>query len=125
MKITALETLRLDEFPNLLWVIVEDETGARGTGESFFNASVTEAYLHDVAAPLLLGQDARNRDLIRRRLRPYVGADGAGAEVRGASAVDMALWDLWGRRLDVPVHDLLGGRSRETIRTYNTCAGYR
>nr|MDJ0896846.1 mandelate racemase/muconate lactonizing enzyme family protein [Alphaproteobacteria bacterium] len=125
MKITALETLRLDEFPNLLWVIVEDETGARGTGESFFNASVTETYLHDVATPLLLGQDARNRDLIRRRLRPYVGADGAGAEVRGASAVDMALWDLWGRRLDVPVHDLLGGRSRETIRTYNTCAGYR
>ena len=45
--------------------------------------------------------------------------------MRGASAVDMALWDLWGRHLGQPVWRLLGGRSRERIRTYNTCAGYR
>lgn len=125
MKITALETLRIAEFPNLLWVILETEDGLRGTGESFFSTPATDAYLHETAAPLLIGQDARDREAIRRLLAPYVGYNGAGAEVRGASAIDMALWDLWGRYLNQPVWRLLGGRCRETIRTYNTCAGYK
>lgn len=125
MRITAIETLRIEEFPNLLWVIVEDSDGGRGTGESFFGTAATEAYLHETAVPLLIGQDPRDREAIRRRLAPYVGYNGAGAEVRGASAVDMALWDLWGRHLDQPVWRLLGGRCRERIRTYNTCAGYK
>ncbi|MEM7058254.1 MAG: mandelate racemase/muconate lactonizing enzyme family protein [Pseudomonadota bacterium] len=125
MKITAVETLHIAEFPNLLWVTVETEDGVRGTGESFFSAPATEAYVHDTAAQLLLGQDARNRSAIQRRLHPYVGYNGAGAEVRGNSCIDMALWDLWGRALGQPVWRLLGGRSREAIRTYNTCAGYK
>ena len=125
MIIRSVETLRLGEFPNLLWVAVEDGEGNRGTGESFFGAAATEAYIHETAAPLLIGQDARDREAIRRRLHPYVGYNGAGAEVRGASAIDMALWDLAGRHLGQPVWRLLGGRCRERIRTYNTCAGYR
>jgi L-alanine-DL-glutamate epimerase-like enolase superfamily enzyme len=125
MMIRMIETLRLAEFPNLLWVSVEDSEGNRGTGESYLGAGATEAYIHEIAAPLLIGQDARDREAIGRRLRPYVGYNGAGAEVRGASAIDMALWDLWGRHLGQPVWRLLGGRSRERIRTYNTCAGYR
>jgi len=125
MRITGVETLRLDEFPNLLWVAIEDSDGGRGTGESFFGAAATEAYLHDMAAPLLIGRDPRDREAIRQRLHPYVGYNGAGAEIRGMSAIDMALWDLWGRHLDEPIWRLLGGRCRERIRTYNTCAGYR
>ena len=125
MKITAVETLRIGEFPNLLWVIVETEEGLRGTGESFFSAPATDAYIHDTASALLLGQDARDREVLQKRLHPYVGYNGAGAEVRGNSAVDMALWDLWGRALNQPVWRLLGGRARERIRTYNTCAGYQ
>jgi L-alanine-DL-glutamate epimerase-like enolase superfamily enzyme len=45
--------------------------------------------------------------------------------MRGASAVDIALWDIWGKATSQPVHQLLGGLSRPRIRTYNTCAGYR
>ncbi|MEM9063427.1 MAG: mandelate racemase/muconate lactonizing enzyme family protein [Pseudomonadota bacterium] len=125
MIIKAIETLRLAEFPNLLWVIIEDADGQRGTGESFFSAPATDAYIHDTAAQMLLGQDARNREAIQKILHPYVGYNGAGAEVRGNSAIDMALWDLWGRHLDQPIWRLLGGRARDRIRTYNTCAGYR
>ena len=86
MKITAVETLRVEEFPNLLWVIVETEDGLRGTGESFFSSPATDAYVHDTASALLLGQDARDREAIQKRLKPYVGYNGAGAEVRGNSA---------------------------------------
>ena len=125
MKIAAIETLRLAEFPNLLWVTVEDEDGVRGTGESFFGAAATEAYIHDIAAPLLIGQDPRNREALAKRLHPYVGYNGAGAEMRANSVIDMALWDLAGIRADKPVWELLGGRARERIRTYNTCAGYK
>ena len=46
-------------------------------------------------------------------------------ETRAASALDIALWDIWGKATNQPVVQLLGGRTRERIRTYNTCAGYR
>ncbi len=73
----------------------------------------------------MLGQDARGIDRISKLLtEPYVGFRGSGAETRAASALDIALWDLAGKRLGAPVVDLLGGRSRASIRTYNTCAGY-
>jgi L-alanine-DL-glutamate epimerase-like enolase superfamily enzyme len=46
-------------------------------------------------------------------------------ETRGNSAVDIALWDIFGKAHGKPVCDMLGGRSRDKIRVYNTCAGYR
>lgn len=124
MTITAITTLRLDEFPNLLWVMVEDEDGVRGLGETFMGARAVEAFIHESAAPLMLGRPG-DPEPVRLALRPYVGHQAPGAELRGASAIDIALWDLWGRRTDQPLWKLLGGRSRETIRVYNTCAGYR
>lgn len=124
MTIVSLETLRLDEFPNLLWVVVEDSHGTRGLGETFMDAKSVETYLHDSVAPKIIGCDAVGVDAIRTLLRPYVGHQSAGVEQRGNSAVDIALWDLWGKRTEQPVWRLLGGKSRESIRTYNTCAGY-
>jgi L-alanine-DL-glutamate epimerase-like enolase superfamily enzyme len=53
-----------------------------------------------------------------------VGFHSAGAEVRAASAVDIALWDLAGKRHGIPVYEALGGAARHEIRAYNTCAGY-
>ena len=47
------------------------------------------------------------------RLAPYVGFQGGGVETRALGAVDLALWDLLGRRAGLPVVDLLGGAVRE------------
>ena len=125
MKITRVETLRLAEFPNLLWVRLHTDEGLVGLGETFMGAAAVEAYVHEWAAPRLLGADplaieARNRDLTG-----YLGRRGSGVETRGNSALDIALWDLFGQAAGMPLHTALGGRSRDTIRVYNTCAGTR
>ncbi len=125
MKITQLETIRLGEFPNIIWVRLHTDEGLIGLGETFMGAQAVEAYLHEWAAQRLLGCDplaieARNRDLTG-----YLGWRGSGVETRGNSAVDIALWDLFGKAANMPLHTALGGRSRDAIRIYNTCAGYQ
>ncbi len=123
MKITAIETLSAGELPNLLWVRVLTDEGLAGLGETFFMPRTVEAYLHETVAPKLLGRDPLAIDRIARDLTNYLGFRATGAEMRGNSAIDIALWDLFGRATGQPIAQLLGGFSRERIRTYNTCAG--
>jgi galactonate dehydratase len=125
LKVTALETIQLAEFPNVVWVHVYTDEGLVGIGETFFGANAVAAYLHESVAPYLLGKNALDIDLHSRRLYGYVGFNSTGVEARGASAVDLALWDLFGKAADLPVYQLLGGASRDRLRIYNTCAGYR
>jgi L-alanine-DL-glutamate epimerase-like enolase superfamily enzyme len=125
MKVTALETIRLGEFANILWVRVETDEGVTGLGETFFGAAAVEAYIHESVAPYLLAKDPLQIDRHARGLTGYLGFRSTGVETRGNSAVDIALWDLFGKASGLPVYQLLGGLSREKIRIYNTCAGYR
>lgn len=125
MKITRLETIRLGEFPNILWVRVHTDEGLVGLGETFMGAAAVEAYLHEWAAHRLLGTDPLAIEARARDLTGYLGWRGSGVETRGNSAVDIALWDLFGKAAGMPVHTALGGRSRDAIRVYNTCAGYQ
>lgn len=125
MKITEIETLRLGEFANLVWVRIHTDEGISGLGETFFGASAVEAYLHDWCAPRLLGQNPLDIGARVAGLGDYIGWRGAGVETRAQSAVDIALWDLFGRAHGRPLADMLGGRARSEIRTYNTCAGYK
>ena len=125
MKITRVETIRLDEFTNLLWVRLHTDAGVIGLGETFFGARAAEAYIHETAAPALIGRDPLQIERIARDLTPYIGFAGTGAETRGRSAIDIALWDLWGRVAEQPVYQLLGGLTHDKMRIYNTCAGYR
>jgi len=123
MKVTAIETIRLDERPNLIWVEVATDEGPVGLGETFFGAKAVEAYLHESVAPRLIGADPLQIEAVARSLTGYLGFRGSGVETRGNSAIDIALWDLFGRAVGLPVWQVLGGRVRERIRTYNTCAG--
>lgn len=123
MKIQKIETIRIAEHANLCWVRIHSDQGLAGLGETFFGAQAVEAYLHETAAPLLMGRDPLQIDGIARALTPYVGFASTGAEMRGNSAVDIALWDLFGKFTGQPIAQLLGGFTRSSIRTYNTCAG--
>ena len=123
MKITSFETVRVEEYPNILWVQVHTDEGITGLGETYFIIGPVETYIHDYVAPLLIGADPLEIDRISRDLVGYLGFRSTGAEVRGNSAVDIALWDIFGKSVDLPIVQLLGGRTRDSIRTYNTCAG--
>jgi len=125
MKVTALETIELAEFPFLFWLRVHTDAGLIGTGETFWAPAPVSAYIHANVAPYLLGKDPRDIELHDRRLGSvYVGARDSGAELRGNSAVNLALWDIYGQALGEPVWRLLGGRTHESVPIYNTCAGY-
>lgn len=126
MKLTAIETLRLAEFPNICWVLLRTDEGLTGLGETFMGAAAVEAYIHETAAPQLLGCDPRRIEAHHRALNGwYLGWRGVGAETRGNSALDIAMWDLFAKSVNLPLCDALGGRSRDSIRVYNTCAGYK
>jgi len=126
MKITGIETVRLAEYPNLLWLQVHTDQGLVGLGETFFGPRAVEGWLHEWVAPRLLGEDPLRLERHSRTLMgAYLGFSSSGVEMRAASAVDIALWDLWGQATGQPVHQLLGGLFRDKVRTYNTCAGYQ
>jgi len=124
MKVTAIETIRSAEHPNLLWVEVMTDEGLTGLGETFYGPQAAEGHIHGIIAPYLIGKDPLNIEAHQAHLTGYIGFAGASAEMRGRSAVDIALWDILGQAKGMPICDLLGGRVRQKIKVYNTCAGF-
>src|SRR4051812_9897378 len=126
MKITSIETLRTEEFSNVLWVRVHTDSGIIGLGETFYGAGAVEAHIHDTLAGRLLGRNPLHIEAIHRDMVNLPMAQSStGAEYRAASAVDIALWDVFGKVCNQPVHQMLGGLCRDRTRIYNTCAGYK
>ena len=126
MKITAVETLRTEEFANVLWVRIHTDGEIVGLGETFYGAGAVEAHIHDTLAGRIIGRNPLHIEAIHREmLNLPMAQSSTGAEYRAASAVDIALWDIFGKVCGQPVHQMLGGLCRERQRIYNTCAGYR
>jgi L-alanine-DL-glutamate epimerase-like enolase superfamily enzyme len=124
MRLTELITIRREELPSLGWLQLVTDEGIIGLGETCLHLDAVEGYLHEVAAPRLLGEEPRDIERHARRLYDsFTGWGGSGAETKGNSAVDVALWDILGQSVGEPLYRLLGGQCRERIRTYNTCAG--
>ena len=125
MKITSIETIRVDERPQIIWVNIHTDQGFIGLGETYYAPTVVESAIHDHFGPLLIGRDPRNIELhwdSMFRLSDHAGF--GGAEMRAISAIDMALWDIKGQHAGVPVYDLLGGAVRNRIRVYATGMPY-
>ena len=124
-KITKIETLRNSKYSKILWVVVHDESGEFGIGETSWGPDTVETFILKEIAPSIIGKSPmelskRWDDICKLGItvRP------SGAEVRSLSAVDMALHDLVGKLTEQPLYQLLGGLFREKIKVYNTCAGY-
>ena len=101
-------------------VEITDESGETGWGECFgparLNAAVIEAF-----KPHLIGKDAFAIDAIWQQLHNlFLDQGQKGLAITALSGIDIALWDLKGKRLDEPVHRLLGGPIRTEVKAYAT-----
>src|SRR5918998_1129639 len=124
MKITRIETVHLEDYPHILFVGVHTDEGLVGWGDTYYMTDAVAGYVHQFAAPMLLGHDPRAVELHWRRLYEVIAhIAGKGAEIRGLSALDVALWDILGQAAGMPVWQVLGGAARDRIKTYNTCGG--
>ena len=125
MKVTQIETIRLAEHPQAIWVQVHTDTGLVGLGETFYAPTAVQAAVHDHFGPLLIGRDPH---AVERhweamfRLSDHAGY--GGAEMRAISALNMALWDIKGQAVELPVYELLGGAVHSRIRVYATGMPY-
>ncbi|MFM2085123.1 MAG: hypothetical protein RLY95_1941 [Pseudomonadota bacterium] len=126
MKITEIETIRVAEFSNVLWVRVHTDEGFVGLGETFYGAGAVEAHIHETLAQRLLGKNPLHVEALNKEMVNLPMAQSStGVEYRAASAIDIALWDIFGKVCKQPVHQMLGGLCKDKLRIYNTCAGYK
>lgn len=125
MKITALETLQWQAYPRLIMLRVHTDRGIIGLGETVDKIPAAKAAIHGTLAPLVLGQDPLDIEGLWRFVMDNIMYHGyAGAETRALSALEVALWDIMGKRYQAPLYHLLGGKTRNQAPTYNTCIGF-
>ena len=121
MKIARIETIRVAEQPQVIWVQVHTDTGLVGLGETYYAPTVVQAAVHDFFGPLLIGRDPfeieRHWEAMFR-LSDHAGF--GGGEMRAISALDMALWDIKGKSFGQPIYRLLGGASPDSVAAYTT-----
>jgi len=120
LKITDVECLVLDgDYP---FVIVSTDEGITGYGECFRRSpEVSKAAIDTVFRPLVVRKDPFQTEAIFDLMLKAGSVSGPpGALLTAASGIDIALWDIKGKALGVPIYELLGGMrpGREKVRVY-------
>lgn len=122
MKITAIKTAATVGHGMHLWVKVETDAGITGLGECVHGGTQAIAII-EYLEPKLIGRDPFAIDAIfegMRRGHVFDGGTG-GALVTALTGIEIALWDLKGKALGVPLVELMGGKFRNKIWVYADC----
>jgi galactonate dehydratase len=125
MKIAAIRNrLMRVERQNWHFVEVETDEGLVGIGEASLEwRERAVAAAVDELSRLLIGQDANLIEHHWQRMHRHGFWRGGVVLGSAISGIDQALWDLKGKRLGVPVYDLLGGPTRQRVRLYTHVGG--
>ena len=136
MKITRIEVFELEaplakpwriatyELKSLLATLVRvhSDEGLTGIGECIvrLGPGATRAVVEEVLAPVLIGRDAFDIEGMRDDMYRTMRARGhsRGYLLEAISGVDIALWDLMGKKLGLPVAKLLAGHGRSEFPAY-------
>jgi D-galactarolactone cycloisomerase len=104
--------------------VVDTDEGIQGVGEAFYfggPAQVVAALIDDGLGPLVVGHDPFDTSVLWDRLYNWTRDQGQkGLTISAISALDIALWDIKGKALGLPVYKLLGGAYRTRARAYAT-----
>jgi D-galactarolactone cycloisomerase len=137
MKITKLETFIVSQSLDngetfaysqawyntrtIMLLKIETDSGLIGWGEAFGPAMVNRTIVEQIYAPLLIGRDPLDSEVIWEELYNKLRDHGQkGVTIESISAVDIALWDLKGKIFNQPVYKLLGGAFHEQVMPYAT-----
>src|SRR5690349_15048698 len=119
LKITDIRTAEVRVHGYQVHVRVYTDQGVIGQGEST-DAAAGNVPLINSFSRMLVGQDPLNIEAAFERIRTsgvFAGAQ-SGQYVTALTAVEIALWDIAGKALGLPVYQLLGGKVRDRVRVY-------
>ncbi|MCB0074602.1 MAG: mandelate racemase/muconate lactonizing enzyme family protein [Caldilineaceae bacterium] len=122
MKITSVKTAATKGHGMHLWVKVTTDAGVTGLGECVHGGKQAIAIIGYLEEKLI-GRDPFEIDALFEEMRRGHVFDGgiAGALITALTGIEIALWDLKGKALGVPIYELLGGKFRDKIRVYADC----
>lgn len=126
MKITGIESLPVwGGHRNYLFVIIDTDEGLYGVGESGLTGrELAVAGVIDHLRPVLIGQDPGRIEHLWQYIARGAFFPAEGAVAAALSAIDIALWDLKGKALGVPIYELLGGLVRDKVVCYPHNVGH-
>ncbi len=117
LKVTKLETLLVK--PRWLFLKVHTDAGIVGLGEPIVEGRAeTVATAVKEIEPYLKGKDPRRVAHHWQAIYRHAFYRGGPILTSALSGIDMALWDIKGKALGVPVYELLGGPTRDKVRVY-------
>ena len=123
LKIARVDpyVIRIGSRRNVVVCRVETSDGLHGWGEGTSppNVAPTVAQIRSLGK-LIAGERAWDTEKIWRRMYTVEENTLGGTLYAAMSAIDIALWDILGKHLGVPVHDLLGGRVWDRLRLYTS-----
>lgn len=125
-SITSVDVFVCSPGRNFVTVKITTADGIVGHGDSTVNGRelAVASYLRDHLAPMLLGRDpGRIEDTWQYLYRGVYWRRGPIA-MAAIGGIDMALWDILGKRTDQPVHQLLGGTVRDRLLSYTHAFGW-
>ncbi|MCL7398473.1 MAG: mandelate racemase/muconate lactonizing enzyme family protein [Thaumarchaeota archaeon] len=99
-------------------VQVRTDDGIEGLGEGVGVPNVIKEIVEKNLAPMLIGEDPFDIERLWRKMFQRLYWEPKGAWVCAISAVEMALWDVAGKAMDVPVYKLIGGLYRDKLEAY-------
>ena len=123
MKITDIEVLRMKAYSephnNWLFVRIHTDSGITGIGEGSlqYKDAALAAEIENFGT-YLRGKDPFRIEHIWTSLHRRVTWTGGAVTISAISAIDLALWDIKGKALGVPVYELVGGKVRERVPLY-------
>ena len=125
MKIKEIKVIVCSPGRNFVTAKVITDEGVYGIGDGTVNGRelAVVSYLEDHIAPTLIGKDPLRTEDIWQYL--YKGAYWRRGPITMAAiaAIDMALWDIKAKVANMPLYQLLGGRSRDKVMVYKHVGG--
>lgn len=120
MKITSAKVIVCSPGRNFVTLKIFTDEGIYGLGDATLNGmeKAVATYLEDYCIPALIGKDPRNTEDIWHFFYRGVYWKRGSVSMTAVSAIDMALWDIKAKALNTPLHNLIGGKSRDRILVY-------